>query len=1298
MKTTLLSSGLDWVRAFTTNQPAFRRTVFFFCQRFLRLPVLRRSTAALVLGVMLATPMAPLFAQTTITITPASTNVIVGETQAFTSNVTATWTVQESGGGSITSGGLYTAPTTPGTYHVVATNTADPNQTATATVSVDLLDISGTYTDNFNETFTLFQNGDQVWGIRGGSYPIAATLSGRTLTGTMNYPNGTLALNFVWTFTSTASSYSGAYGMGMSAPAYAWTGTKLAGVSVEVNPRPAVFQVGALQAFTAFVAGSSNKSVTWTASAGTIDSAGLFTAPAQPQMVTVTATSVADAAKSNSRQFQVTADGQLDVSGTYVDMYGYVFTQYQNGAQIWGTRAGQNLVATISGLTLTGVTNNPDGTLASNYVWTFASDAGSYTGLYGVGAATPSGAWNGTKQPGVSVEVHPKPASIQAGALHTFTASVAGSLNKEVTWTASAGLMDATGHFTAPPQPQVVTVTATSIADPTKTASLQIPVTFDGILDVSGTYTSTQPGNGTLFQSGTTVYGTLANISIQGTLNGLVLSGRNQDVYTPGNHYFQFTFSADGSQFSGYYDSATPNPTAGPLGFGTRQAGVVSVDLNPKLPVVKVGVTRAFTALVAGSLNKTVGWAATAGTINSSGVFTAPAQPQVVTVTASPAADPSKQVSTQIQVTFDGVLDVSGTFTGTQPGNGTLFQHGTAVSGTLGDTFFQGILDGRVLSGSSKDPYNSPKFFQFTFTGDGNQFSGIYSGLAPKPVAGTIGQGVRQAGTSVQVTPASSQVPFPWNQSFLSLVAGTLDKRVTWTVMEANGGTINAAGTYTPPNLAGTYTVKATSVADATASGTALVTVPFQISVDPNAASIRPSSSIKLRATVTGTPNGAVTWSVTESGGGTVAADGTYTAPAAPGFYHVVATSVADSTKTAQAPITVETAAPISVAVAPYATQLNKGGTAAFTATVQGSTNTAVTWTATGGTMAANGTYTSPNAFGTYTVTATSVADPTAFAVATVVVSALAGQDKSFTYDLNGNMTGDGERTFEWDDENRLIAVNIVATGHRSEFRYDGLGRRVGIVEKDMDAQGNLVPNSDKKYLWDGVEIAEERSPDGGTVAKRFYTQGFVDNDGTALFYSRDHLGSIRELTDSTQAMRARYDYDPYGRMTKIQGNRDSLFGYTGHMWHSQSGLNLALYRAYDANLGRWISQDPIQEKGGINLYNYCLNNTINKIDPTGQEPITITVAAIAGAAALAALIVLGILIIAVIIEQGTWSITFDLPPPKGPNPLECWNSYLLCNRQCDQLPSPSRRAVCRGQCSEEFANCLAGRPRCRMA
>jgi RHS repeat-associated protein len=57
---------------------------------------------------------------------------------------------------------------------------------------------------------------------------------------------------------------------------------------------------------------------------------------------------------------------------------------------------------------------------------------------------------------------------------------------------------------------------------------------------------------------------------------------------------------------------------------------------------------------------------------------------------------------------------------------------------------------------------------------------------------------------------------------------------------------------------------------------------------------------------------------------------------------------------------------------------------------------------------------------------------------------------------------------------------------------------------------------------------------------------------------------------------------------------------YTGHYYHTKSGLHLAPYRAYDAKHGVWLSEDPIQEEGGINLYGYVGNSPLRKMDPLG--------------------------------------------------------------------------------------------------
>ncbi len=181
-----------------------------------------------------------------------------------------------------------------------------------------------------------------------------------------------------------------------------------------------------------------------------------------------------------------------------------------------------------------------------------------------------------------------------------------------------------------------------------------------------------------------------------------------------------------------------------------------------------------------------------------------------------------------------------------------------------------------------------------------------------------------------------------------------------------------------------------------------------------------------------------------------------------------------------------------------------------------------------------------------------------------------------------------------------IAELEFDTTVSSTAFSYDGLSRRVKIVEQNGSGTAVIT----KQHVWIGNSIAEER--DGSNkVVKRFYTQG-VQLNGTNYFYTRDHLGSIRELTTSTGTIAARYDYDPYGVTTLVQGTNLADFQYAGMYLHQPSGLYLTTGaygntgRPYEPLLGRWLQRDPIQEAGGINLYDYVGNTPINAVDPFG--------------------------------------------------------------------------------------------------
>ncbi|WNG26381.1 hypothetical protein F0U62_21880 [Cystobacter fuscus] len=259
---------------------------------------------------------------------------------------------------------------------------------------------------------------------------------------------------------------------------------------------------------------------------------------------------------------------------------------------------------------------------------------------------------------------------------------------------------------------------------------------------------------------------------------------------------------------------------------------------------------------------------------------------------------------------------------------------------------------------------------------------GALAACGDKPTPGT---------GSVTVSPKSITVKAGESTAFTASVEGTQEPRILWSVEGEDSGTITSTGVYTAPTQAGTYTVVATNALDTTKKDTAEVTVTpvIHVTLTPTSATVLTGGSVTFTAEVTGATDTSVTWSIQEGdAGGTITSTGVYTAPAQGGTFTVVATSVADATKKAEARVTVSA---IIVEVSPGTATSAPGGTTTFTATVKGHTTQAVSWSVEGeasGTITSTGVYTAPSRPGTFTVVATSVADPTKKGTATVTVPA----------------------------------------------------------------------------------------------------------------------------------------------------------------------------------------------------------------------------------------------------------------------------------------------------------------------
>ena len=210
-------------------------------------------------------------------------------------------------------------------------------------------------------------------------------------------------------------------------------------------------------------------------------------------------------------------------------------------------------------------------------------------------------------------------------------------------------------------------------------------------------------------------------------------------------------------------------------------------------------------------------------------------------------------------------------------------------------------------------------------------------------------------------------------------------------------------------------------------------------------------------------------------------------------------------------------------------------------------------------------------------------------------------------YDTDGNLTGDGVKTYTWNARNQLTQITQGSTVLAS-FGYDALGRR---ATKTLNGVTTAL-------LYDGQNAVQETQ--GSSINPILTGLGiderFARNEGgTRNYFLTDALGSTVALTDPNANLTQTYQYDPYGNVT-TSGSATNPYQYAGR---ENDGTGLYYYRAryYSPGMGRFASEDPITFAGGQeNFYAYVGGNPLSYNDPQGKEFITAAIGAIAGAIA----------------------------------------------------------------------------------
>jgi len=181
-----------------------------------------------------------------------------------------------------------------------------------------------------------------------------------------------------------------------------------------------------------------------------------------------------------------------------------------------------------------------------------------------------------------------------------------------------------------------------------------------------------------------------------------------------------------------------------------------------------------------------------------------------------------------------------------------------------------------------------------------------------------------------------------------------------------------------------------------------------------------------------------------------------------------------------------------------------------------------------------------------------------------------------------------------WNALNQLTTVSKNGVT-QAAYLYDPRKRR---IEKEVLGQKT-------SFTYTGEKVVRVNA---GT-ASGSYVYGPAIDEPLALevaagvtYRHADGLGSIVGLTNSAGSLTAAATYDPWGVMSPANVGDH---GFTGRDWDSETNLYYYRARYYDAQTGRFIGEDAIEDVSadGANLYAYVNNDPVDQVDPSGRTP-----------------------------------------------------------------------------------------------
>ena len=267
-----------------------------------------------------------------------------------------------------------------------------------------------------------------------------------------------------------------------------------------------------------------------------------------------------------------------------------------------------------------------------------------------------------------------------------------------------------------------------------------------------------------------------------------------------------------------------------------------------------------------------------------------------------------------------------------------------------------------------------------------------------------------------------------------------------------------------------------------------------------------------------------------------------------------------------------------------------------------------------GGTIYPDGSFSVANvpvALGTNTLTATYTgpAYTNAPMTATDTVSVVLA-NAAYTHDANGNLTGDATFAYQYDTANQLTNVIRKADNARVlSCRYDALGRRVEAIRAD---------GTTDRYVYFPGSFLVLAVLDGSNTPKEFYTRGpdlsgaldsasgiggilaCTYSSGPVLYHHADLMGNIVSLSSVEGEQIATFEYAPFGQLICWTGSVWPRHSFSSKEQDRETNISYYGHRSYKADIGRWMSRDPLHESESLSRYGFVGNAPSLWVDAIG--------------------------------------------------------------------------------------------------